>query len=136
MSAEFFLKYSCRPAVIPEIVCCNPGNRDEALLRFFYKEIGCESIEVVRFPKIPGILGIVDEEGRLKVSRSNLVGSLLYGELLVGNLIIGQHVLRDGEPDIGGFDTVIEAQSAAAKIHSEVHADCALLGYMLKEDAR
>ena len=133
MSAEFFLLYKCGADIVPEIVCCNPGTRDDGLLRFLYERIGCESIEVVRYRRVPELLGIVDEEGALKLNQINIIGMLLYDFPLMGNMVIGQQVTRDGEPDIGGFDTVIEAQKAAAHIHMLTHERAAHIKQLMEE---
>lgn len=94
----------------------------EALLRFLYKEIGCSSIENVRTNLGSGkdrIIMVVDEEGLLKDDpEPNLTGCAIYNGTIVGNLIIGREVIRDGEPDFGGFESVLDAIEIASQAES------------------
>lgn len=94
----------------------------EALLRFLYREIGCSSIENVWTDLRSGkdrIIMVVDEEGLLKDQpEPNITGCAIYNGTIVGNLIIGREVIRDGEPDFGGFETVVDAIEIAAQIES------------------
>ena len=94
----------------------------EALLRFLYKEIGCESIENVytrldlQLDTADRIIMVVDEEGLLKDHpQPNPTGCALYNGLIAGTLIIGRQVERDGEPDFGGFASVADAIAAASE---------------------
>ena len=120
MAKEYFILYRTT-GPIGEIVCCNPGASDRTLLHSLYKWIGCEDIEVVypsefAVPKFRDILMIVDGCGLLKNRDLNPVGVCLYAGPIVGDLIVGRKVIRDGEPDIGGWDTIQEAEAASAEI--------------------
>lgn len=120
MAKEYFILYRTT-APIGEIVCCDPGASDRALLYSLYQWIGCEDIEVVypsefKGPRFADMLMIVDGCGLLKNRDLNPVGVCLYGGPIVGDLIVGRKVIRDGEPDIGGWDTVEEAEAASAEI--------------------
>lgn len=94
----------------------------EALLRFLYREIGCSSIENVWTNLGSGkerIIMVVDEEGLLKDDpEPNLTGCAIYNGTIVGNLIIGREVTRDGEPDFGGFESVLDAIRIASQAES------------------
>lgn len=120
MAKEYFILYRTT-APIGEIVCCDPGVSDMTLLHSLYKWIGCEDIEVVypseyTGPKFRDLLMIVDGCGLLKNRGINPVGVSLYAGPIVGDLIVGRKVIRDGEPDIGGWDTADEAKTASAEI--------------------
>ena len=94
----------------------------EDLLRFLYQEIGCSSIENVYTNLGNGkerIIMIVDEEGLLKDDpEPNLTGCGIYNGMIVGNLIIGREVIRDGEPDFGGFESILDAFRIASQAES------------------
>lgn len=120
MAKEYFILYRTT-APIGEIVCCDPGASDLALLHSLYKWIGCENIEVVyptefASPIFREMLMIVDGCGLLKNRDLNPVGVTLYAGPIIGDLIVGRKVIRDGEPDIGGWGTAEEATAAAAEI--------------------
>ena len=86
----------------------------EALLNFLYKEIGCSSIETVFFSKQSGDLMIVDEEGLFKEPlQVNLIGTALYPAGIVGTVILGKEGQRDGELDLVGYPSILEATAAA-----------------------
>lgn len=94
----------------------------EALLRFLYQEIGCSSIENICTNLGSGkdrIIMVVDEEGLLKDDpEPNLTGCAIYNGTIVGNLIIGREVIREGEPDFGGFETVLDVIEIASQAES------------------
>lgn len=120
MAKEYFILYRTT-APIGEIVCCDPGASDMNLLHSLYKWIGCEDIEVAYPSEYTGstfrdMLMIVDGCGLLKNRDLNPVGVCLYGGPIVGDLIVGRKVIRDGEPDIGGWDTIKDAEAASATI--------------------
>lgn len=95
----------------------------EALLNFLYQEIGCSSIETVFFSKQSGDLMIVDEEGLFKEPlQVNLAGTAVYPAGIVGTVIFGREGQRDGEPDLVGYPTILEANAAgfAAKTLAEM----------------
>ena len=120
---EWFVKFPAG-SLIPEIIPVTIADAD-ALLNFFYQQIGCSSIETVRFGKSGESLLIVDEEGLLKEDPvPNLIGCALYPGYIVGNLILCQIGTRDGDPDAVGFSTMIEAHAAAqaAKTVAELKA--------------
>ena len=104
-----------------EIICCRPAAHDRALLDFCYEYLGCSSIEIVKPCALDqmkeSLLMVVDEEGLLRERTANPMGSLLYGHLIVGPVIVGQPVIRDGEPDVGGFDSIEEAIRISEKLH-------------------
>lgn len=112
MSKEYFVKFPAM-STIPEIIEAEiSGTRD--FLDLLYREIGCESVETVRFSRGKDVM-IVDEEGLCKAKpRISLVGVVLYPGAIVGTVIIAQEGIRDGEPDIRGFDTRDHAEAAAA----------------------
>lgn len=121
---EYFLLYRTG-SIHPEIVCSTVDPQDACLLRSFYRWIGCEDIEIVRpthtaCRDVRELLIVVDGEGLLKSREQNAVASLLYAGRIVGDVLIGRQVIRDGEPDVGGWETVEEVQAAAASVFREV----------------
>ena len=116
---EYFLLYRTG-SIHPEIVCTTVDPQDACMLRSLYKWIGCTDIEVVRPRRIRELLIVVDGEGLLKYRERNPVASILYAGWIVGDIIIGQQAFRDGEPDIGGWATIEEAQAAANMVFLEV----------------
>ena len=75
-------------------------------LEFFYKNIGCDLIEIVPLRALQELahLGenfimVVDEEGLLKDQpKLNIYASVFYGSMIYGNAII---VKDDGEDFVG-----------------------------------
>lgn len=121
---EYFLLYRTG-SIQPEIVCSTVDSQDACLLRSLYKWIGCEDIEIVRPTlttrrDVRDLLIIVDGEGLLKSREQNAVASILYAGRIVGDVVIGCKVWRDGEPDVGGWETIEEAQAAAISVFQEV----------------
>lgn len=121
---EYFLLYRTR-SIHPEIVCTTVDPQDACLLRSFYKWIGCEDIEIVRpslsvTQGVRELLIVVDGEGLLKYREQNDVASILYAGRIVGDVIIGRQVIRDGEPDIGGWETLEDVQDAATRVFGDV----------------
>lgn len=121
---EYFLLYRTG-SIHPEIVCTTVDPQDACLLRSLYKWIGCSDIEIVRptlstSKDVRDLLMVVDGEGLMRSREQNTVASLLYAGRIVGDVIIGQMVLRDEEPDIGGWATIEEAQAAATPVFREV----------------
>lgn len=111
MSKEYFVKFPAM-STIPEIIEAEISGTRE-LLDLLYREIGCESVETVRFSH-GKILMIVDEEGHWKKNpRISLIGTGLYHGAIVGTVIIAQEGIRDGEPDVMGFDTREQAEASA-----------------------
>lgn len=83
--------------------CCteHPG------LRFYYRQLGCRSIEIIRpftGKTTKNQVFVIDEEGALKPNRINMVASLFYGDAIFGNVLLAQEGIRNGEPDICGFN--------------------------------
>lgn len=121
---EYFLLYHTG-SIHPEIVCTTVDPQDACLLRSLYKWIGCEDIEIVR-PTVTtrrdvrDLLIVLDGEGLLRHRDRNAVASILYSGRIVGDIVIGCKVWRDGEPDIGGWETIEEAQAAAISVFQEV----------------
>ena len=121
---EYFLLYRTG-SIHPEIVCTTVDPQDACLLRSLYRWIGCEDIEIVR-PTLSAdrnvreLLMVVDGEGLLRSREQNAVASILYAGRIVGDIVIGCKVWRDGEPDIGGWETIEEAQAAAISVFQEV----------------
>lgn len=111
---EWFVYFpvgTLKPQLIPVTI-----SSEDSLLTFLYITIGCESVETVCVNQDPPIRMIVDENGlfneRLK---PNLIGCTLYNGLIVGGIILATEGQRDGEPDIVGFDTMMQAQEVAQK---------------------
>ena len=121
---EYFLLYRTG-SIHPEIVCSTVDSQDACLLRSLYRWIGCENIEIVR-PTLSvnsgtrDLLMIVDGDGLLRSREQNAVASILYAGRIVGDVVIGRQVIRDGEPDVGGWETVEEAHAAAGPVFREV----------------
>lgn len=109
---EWFVRFAAGGNIEPEIIPVTIADTD-ALLNFLYQQIGCRSVETVRFGRGGSVL-VVDEEGLLKDDPvPNIVGCALYPGYIVGNLILCEEGTRNGEPDIVGFPTMIEAHAAA-----------------------
>ena len=103
-------------------VALDPKGR---VLDWYYQTIGCESIECVSlyFDSIRSdqLIMIVDEEGLIKEKDLNASASGLYIRsgyrgIIVGRALIGRMVYRDGEPDVGGFETSEYAMQIAEKL--------------------
>lgn len=81
---------------------------DTPSLKFYYSMIGCRSIEIVRpfrGTRIERQIMVIDEEGRLRNNpRMNVLASIIAGQPLYGNVLIAKEDMRNGEPDICGFD--------------------------------
>lgn len=94
------------------------------ILDWYYKTIGCESIECVSlfFESIKDVLVmVVDEEGlykdlELNASASGLYIRSGYRGIIVGRALIGRAGIRCGEPDIVGFETSDAAMQMAEKL--------------------
>ena len=123
MAIEYFVLYldGVHWQQEPAILEWDPD--DCELLDFMYQAIGCSSIECIRFRNFSDeVLGIVDEEGLFKSNlRANSVGSLMYGQRIVGRMLVGQQGERDGEPDIVGFQSKLDAWHAHCKIQNHIH---------------
>ena len=96
-----------------------------SVLDWYYKTIGCESIECVSlfFDSIKDqqLIMIVDEEGLIKDLKLNASATGLYIRsgyrgIIVGRALIGRMVIRCGEPDVGGFETSEDAMQIAEKL--------------------
>lgn len=102
-------------------VALDPESR---ILDWYYKTIGCESIECVSlfFESIKDhLIMVVDEEGLskdlgLNASASGLYIRSGYRGIIVGRALIGRMVIRCGEPDVGGFETSDAAMQMAEKL--------------------
>lgn len=108
-------------------ILITPENRiqgirtSNACLRFYYEVVNCRSIEIVRpfrdCPSCRDHVFVLDEEGRLKDEpRLNVIASMLVQLPLYGNVLIAKEGLRNGEPDIMGFDRA-GAESVIRSIH-------------------
>lgn len=95
------------------------------ILDWYYKTIGCESIECVSLffetVKDQQLIMVVDEEGLYKELPLNASASGLYIRsgyrgIIVGRALIGRMVIRCGEPDVGGFETSDAAMQMAEKL--------------------
>lgn len=94
------------------------------VLDWYYKTIGCESIECVSLyfdMFAEHFIMIVDEEGLVKdldlnASASGLYIRSGYRGIIVGKALIGKMVYRKGEPDVGGFETSEQAMWIAEKL--------------------
>lgn len=74
---------------------------------WYADKIGCEWIEIVR-PRYFNHKLIVDEEGRLKTNKMNIIASAMYGtfehgEPIVGDVLVVEEGLVNDEPSIIGF---------------------------------
>lgn len=103
-------------------VALDPSGR---VLDWYYKTIGCESIECVSLffetVKEGQLIMIVDEEGLYKDLSLNASASALYIRsgyrgIIVGRALIGRMVIRCGEPDVGGFESSDDAMWIADKL--------------------
>lgn len=103
-------------------VTLDPASR---ILDWYYKTIGCESIECVSLffdsVKDQQLIMVVDEEGLskdlgLNASASGLYIRSGYRGIIVGRALIGRMVYRNGEPDVGGFETSDAAMQMAEKL--------------------
>lgn len=113
MSKEYFVKFPAM-STIPEIIEAEISGTRE-LLDLLYQRIGCESIQTVRISR--DVWMIVDEEFLLKnpMPPFNALATLAYRHPIYGTAVFCREVERDGEPDLGGFDSLIEA-AAVAKV--------------------
>lgn len=121
---EYFLLYRTG-SIHPEIVCTTVDPQDACMLRSFYTWIGCDDIEIVRptlttRQDVRELLMVLDGERLLKYRERNPVASILYAGRIVGDIVIGRKVWRDGEPDVGGWESIEDVQTAATKVFLEV----------------
>ena len=75
-------------------------------------------MEHIYFPGLPGFVGTVDEEGKLKNKAVNIIATRLYKnplDCLVGNVIILKYGTYKGDSDIVGIPDE-EAQRLMEKI--------------------
>lgn len=93
------------------------------VLDWYYKTIGCESIECVNLFEIvkDQLIMVVDEEGLCKdlplnASASGLCIRSGYRGIIVGRALIGRAGIRCGEPDIVGFESSDAAMQMAEKL--------------------
>lgn len=98
---------------------------ESSILDWYYKTIGCESIECVSLffesVKDQQLIMVVDEEGlckdlQLNASASGLYIRSGYRGIIVGRALIGRAGIRCGEPDIVGFETSDAAMQMADKL--------------------
>lgn len=72
----------------------------EFTLDEFYKGINCDTISIVPVQKIPNMLMVLDDNGKVFHRDINCLATLLYGQLphdfIVGDVIIG---IRDDYPE-------------------------------------
>lgn len=103
----------------PVIIAWDPEK--ERLLDFLYRVIDCDCIETVPDPS--GRLIIVDEEGLLRPApQCNIGASMLRKcQMLYGNAVIAQHVIRDGEPDLGGWKSMQDIGLEAARVQEKIY---------------
>ena len=102
---------------------------DKPHLFWYYSQINADSIEIVRFNRAMKHVLIVDEEGLLKSNpKMNMIASMLAGQMIVGTVLIAREDLREGEPDIVGFN-INEVTAARLGLHY------ALMNSGLFEDA-
>lgn len=136
MGKEYFLKY------VPEAVTLIPAHKVCSIeipdqdpdgtneLRFFYSQLGCEDIEIVRSQQMnklypSGLMMIVDgcflcHENLGKV---NPIASALAGQYILGNALIGRLGDRNGEPDIIGFDAEADAEEVAETVREWIASE-------------
>lgn len=101
-----------------------PKDRD---FKWYSRQIGCDWIEIVH-PRYFNYPLIVDEEGKLKPNRMNVIASAMYGtwlypsvehgEPIVGDVLVVNEGLVDGEPDIIGF-TLHQAKNIKERLEKE-----------------
>lgn len=131
MAKEYFLKYApeCITLTYMHTVCCmelpdlDPDGCHE--LQFFYDNLDCENIEVVRSKTMnqlypSGLMMIVDGcfLMREEMKRPNPVATSIAGQIILGAALIGRLGDRNGEPDIIGFETEEDANEIAADIRN------------------
>ena len=85
-------------------------------LDWYYDKIGCTSIEIVRIGKRCKHVMVVDEEGLMNGSEPNHIATMIAGQPIFGNVLLCKEDLRNGEPDIVGFNPY-EARAAMLAIH-------------------
>lgn len=143
MAKEYFLKY------VPEAVTLRPAHKVCSIelpdqdpdgcheLQFFYDNLDCEDIEVVRSQTMnqlypSGLMMIVDGCFLLheEMKRPNPIATALAGQYILGNALIGRLGDRNGEPDIIGFDTEEDANEIAADIRRWIK-DTGKFGYIV-----
>ena len=129
MGKEYFLKY------VPEAVTMTPAHKVCSIelpesdpdgaseLSFFYSQLGCEDIEIVRSQQMnnldpSGLMMIVDGcfLCRETMAKVNPIASALAGQYIFGNALIGRLGDRNGEPDIIGFDSEADIEEVAAMV--------------------
>lgn len=76
------------------------SEKREFTLEEFYKGINCDTISIVQISKIPNVLMVIDDNGKVFHRDINCLATLLYGQLphdfIVGDVILG---IRDDYPE-------------------------------------
>ena len=65
---------------------------DDVEYTWYAKQIGCDYIELVH-PRYFGYTLVLDEEGKMKANRMNLIASGMYGTFEHGDPIVGDALL-------------------------------------------
>lgn len=87
-------------------------------LYWYYGQINADSIEIVRgFADRSKQVMIVDEEGAINDSEINPVASILARQRIFGTVLIAREDLRNGEPDVVGFDRM-QVTAARRALHA------------------
>lgn len=143
MAKEYYLKYEpeCITMTDMHSVCCmelpelDPYGCNE--LQFFYDNLDCEDIEVVRSQTMnqlypSGLMMIVDGCFLLheEMKRPNPIATSIAGQIILGAALIGRLGDRNGEPDIIGFDSEEDANEIAADIRRWIK-DTGKFGYIV-----
>lgn len=99
MKQEFFIRISVDFTVTTIAAERKPD------LQFYYDQIGADDIEIIRQWKKTHQVLIVDGCGLLRENpQVNILASYLTGREIVGNVLMCKEGLRDGEPDIIGYN--------------------------------
>lgn len=127
---EYFLKYEPEAIIYNKLHSVCPlelpvgPDPDNVELKFFYDNIQCDDIEVVRsatmnklYPE-GGLMLVCDGSFlcRPDLPSMNCIASSIAGQTILGNVLIGCCGDRNGEPDIVGFESYEEAEAVANTI--------------------
>lgn len=136
--AEFFVRldpFDNEPHII-----IAQRHADGSLLDTFYQEINCDTIDIVRTRFTfddANILFVCDDNALIKgLQKYNYIATVLYScrQQIFGPVIVGLSGMINGEPDIVGFDSMLDAAIAAHKIRELAIPDGDPLEWDIRHD--
>lgn len=122
--AEYFLRIDPFD-MFPHVIAAE-RDQDGSLLDMFYREIGCDTIDIVRTRWLfldDQILFVCDDNALINgLQKFNAIATMLYcsRSQIFGSVIVGLSGTYDGEPDIVGFRSETDAEFTAMMIRKRI----------------